>query len=594
MSLTGSSPTWDDTTSPDVVRLAQQYESDLRARPARRPELRDYLPADPALRPAALLALLRVDLAQRWQALERVPVEWYRDRYPELDGEALVTLIYEEYCLREEAGEAPDAAAYDARFPEVAASFRAVLEIHDLIRQDRAPGAGSGAGGRSPTSLANPLPEVGATIAGFRLVEELGRGSFARVFRAEERQLADRPVAMKVTHTGSREPQTLARLQHTHIVPVYSYRTDPATGLHLLCMPYLGRLTLARVLGDPAIQSARSGADLARLLDRLQTLGGGANEWPVRPVARAGALAERTYARAIAWWGARLAEALQHAHDRGVLHRDVKPSNILVTDDGLPMLLDFNLAQEPWIDDPDAASTTLGGTLAYMAPEQLEALANGGAEWVDARSDLYALGVVLYECLVRGSRAFALPTGVKNLTEAMRSAAVQRRAKLPRVRETHPDVPAAFEAVVTRCLAADPDQRYASASELARDLQAVADDTPLCFAREPLASRAVRWLRRNRRRLALAAPLFLTLLVSAWALVGAQMAKLRTIAEVEQKITEGRNDRRRSSGPRREPFRPRRPARRERQRGTPRAAPRPGRGRKPACGPQEGDPHLGG
>ena len=71
--------------------------------------------SDPALRPAALLALLRVDLAQRWQALERVPVEWYRDRYPELDGEALVALIYEEYCLREEAGESPDAA--DLRRP---------------------------------------------------------------------------------------------------------------------------------------------------------------------------------------------------------------------------------------------------------------------------------------------------------------------------------------------------------------------------------------------------------------------------------------------------------------------------------------------
>ena len=116
---------------------------------------------------------------------------------------------------------------------------------------------------RSTTSRANPLPEVGETIAGFRLVEELGRGSFARVFRAEERHLADRPVAMKVTRTGSREPQTLARLQHTHIVPVYSYRTDPATGLHLLCMPYLGRLTLAqcwaiRRSGAPARR--RSGA----------------------------------------------------------------------------------------------------------------------------------------------------------------------------------------------------------------------------------------------------------------------------------------------------------------------------------------------
>ena len=71
----------------------------------------------------------------------------------------------------------------------------------------------------------------------------------------------------------------------------------------------------------------------------------------------------RTYYQVVAWWGARLAEALQHAHDRGVLHRDIKPSNVLVTSDGLPMLLDFNLAQEPWIDHQDDPPTALGGTL---------------------------------------------------------------------------------------------------------------------------------------------------------------------------------------------------------------------------------------
>ena len=114
------------------------------------------------------------------------------------------------------------------------------------------------------------FPEAGQTIAGFRLVEELGRGAFARVYLAEEQHLADRPVALKVTRTGSREPQTLARLQHTHIVPVYSYRTDPATGLHLLCMPYLGRITLLQILNHPELAAARSGADLLNLLDRLQ------------------------------------------------------------------------------------------------------------------------------------------------------------------------------------------------------------------------------------------------------------------------------------------------------------------------------------
>ena len=154
---------------------------------------------------------------------------------------------------------------------------------------------------RSPSARARTpdgrFPESGQTIAGFRLVEELGRGSFARVFRAEERRLADRPVVLKVSRLGSREPQTLARLQHTHIVPVHSYRTDRATGLHLLCMPYFGRLTLARVLAEPAVAVARTGADLVAALDRLE-----ARDDRPRSAGR-NALARRTYPRAIAWWG---------------------------------------------------------------------------------------------------------------------------------------------------------------------------------------------------------------------------------------------------------------------------------------------------
>ena len=347
---------------------------------------------------------------------------------------------------------------------------------------------------------------------------------------------------MKVTRTGSREPQTLARLQHTHIVPVYSYRTDPATGLHLLCMPYLGRLTLARVLGDPAIQSARSGADLALLLDRLQTPDGGANEGLIAPAAGSRALTERTYARAIAWWGARLAEALQHAHDRGVLHRDVKPSNILVTDDGLPMLLDFNLAQEPWIDDPDAARATLGGTLAYMAPEQLEALAKGSAEWVDARSDLYALGVVLYECLVRGSRTFALPTGVKNLTEAMRSrggaAAGQAPAGAGDASRRPRGLRGGGHALPGRrpgpalCLGVGAGARPPGGGRrrpaplrpraAGQPLRPLAPPQPAAAGAGRAAAAWRCWFPR-------------------WALVGAQMAELRMIAEVEHRIQGGKH-----------------------------------------------------
>ncbi len=324
-----------------------------------------------------------------------------------------------------------------------------------------------------------PFPEVGQTIAGFHLEDELGRGGFARVFRARERQLADRPVALKVARAGSREPQTLARLQHTHIVPVHSYGIDPATGLHLLCMPYFGRVTLAHILADPAVKTARSGSELVAALDRLDRDGPSVSS---RPAGRQ-ALGARPYARAIAWWGARLAEALQHAHDRGVLHRDIKPSNVLVTGDGMPMLLDFNLAHEPLGDDPEAAPTTLGGTVAYMSPEHLDALAEGRPEAVDARSDLYALGVVLFEAM--GERPFGpMPSG-RSVREVLLRAAEDRRLRPPRLREAFPEAPPALDVVVARCLAPAPDDRYANAGELAADLQAVADDAPLPFARDP-------------------------------------------------------------------------------------------------------------
>ncbi len=407
-----------------------------------------------------------------WRRASACPVEWYRDRYPELDGESLVALLYEEYCLREEAGESPDAGRVRRPVPR---RRRLVPRGPRDPRPDRAgPDEHLHRASRRNGAVRSRRPAQ--TIAGFRLVEELGRGAFARVFLAEEQHLADRPVALKVTRTGSREPQTLARLQHTHIVPVYSYRTDPATGLHLLCMPYLGRVTLSQILLDPAIRSARSGADLSGCWTASQPPEG--RRGTIAPRA-AQALGRRTYARAIAWWGARMAEALEHAHDRGVLHRDVKPSNVLVTGDGLPMLLDFNSRARSRIDDPEAATARVGGTLAYMAPEHLQALAEGLPDHVDARSDLYALGVVLFDCLVRVTGALALPSTCSTLAEGLQKTVEARRVWPVRLCAAHPDVPAALEAVVNRCLAPEPTDRYASAAELAADLQAVADDAPL-------------------------------------------------------------------------------------------------------------------
>lgn len=515
--------TWDDASSPAALSLARTYEAAWRE--GSRPDFGDFLPRDPDARPGALLALLRSDLALRWESGDPARVEEYLGLHPDLPDDAAVALIYEEFCLREEAGLAPDAAGYLARFPALTTALKRVLEIHDLV------GSGRSTLSMSSTSMAHAsasggaaaMPEAGQTIAGFYLVEELGRGAFARVFLARERQLADRPVALKVARRGSREPQALAKLQHTHIVPVHSYRVDPATDLHLLCMPYLGRVTLAEILADPAAPLARSGTELAAIVDRLGPPEEAGGDGPCRRE-----LSKRPFARAIAWWGARLAEALQHAHDRGVLHRDVKPSNVLIAGDGLPMLLDFNLAHEP-LSAPEA---TPGGTLAYMAPEHLEALAQGDAESVDARCDVYGLGVVLYEALA-SSRPFPHPEGAVSVGDALRRAARQRREGAAPLRDDHPEVPPALEAVVRHCLEPDPSHRYATAAELAADLQAVADDGPLRYAREPLPSRTLRWVRRRRRPLLACAALLATAAVVGTTLSDARVDRLQRSTEVK-------------------------------------------------------------
>ena len=253
-----------------------------------------------------------------------------------------------------------------------------------------------------------------------------------------------------------------------------------------------------------------SGEVLVRALDRLEP----AEQASSPHSAGRAALLERSYPRAIAWWGARLAEALDHAHDRGVLHRDVKPSNVLVTADGMPMLLDFNLAREPvFRDETRGGEPILGGTIDYMAPEHLNALARGSSEGVDSRGDIYGLGVVLFESLT-GKRPFASPRRGGSMVDLLNRAALDRLARrCPDCATDIPEIPAALETVIRRCLEPEPVDRYQRASFLAADLQAVADDLPLPHTREAWPRRAVAWIRRRRGRISAAATL--AVLISA-------------------------------------------------------------------------------
>jgi eukaryotic-like serine/threonine-protein kinase len=242
MNLSAGRRTWEEATSPAAVLLAQKYERAWRDsdHAGKRPNLHIFLGQAGAVTdgPGARLALLRADMTLRWETGERIGAQWYLDRYPDLGEDTIVALVYEEFCLREEDDEHPDAAEYLSRYPQIAGPLSRVLQIHDLVGSGT-PGSGSTASiGDGTASSEAIFPEAGQTIGGFSLVEELGRGAFARVFLARERQLADRPVALKVTRRGSCELPNRAgalapdRRGHGSESPVHAVFRPGDSGAH--------------------------------------------------------------------------------------------------------------------------------------------------------------------------------------------------------------------------------------------------------------------------------------------------------------------------------------------------------------------------
>ena len=360
------------------------------------------------------------------------------------------------------------------------------------------------------------LPDVGQTFGNFQLLAELGRGAFGRVFLARQGELADRLVALKISTESLTESQKLAQLQHTHIVPIYSFHRDGA--IQAVCMPFLGSTTLADVLLD--LQQRKSlpvsGKGLvstlherksrtAQTLDSLRSAGSlpalpAPTQTPtLAPLAggKTGGVALQhleglTYVEAVLWLGIRLADGLAHAHERGIIHRDLKPANILLTDDGQPLLLDFNLAED--VKQGGAMAAMLGGTLPYMSPEHLDAFL-GTFQTVDHRSDIYALGLILVELLL-GRHPFTRFQGPPEM--ALAKMAAERRQAPPRLRAGNPAISPAVEAILRKCLDPDPAKRYQTAHDLHDDLERQLSHRPLLHAPEPsLGERVGKWARRH-------------------------------------------------------------------------------------------------
>jgi eukaryotic-like serine/threonine-protein kinase len=502
----------------------------------------DFLPATdhPLYRPV-LCELIRIELEAGWENGQPRPLRDYLEIFPALvaDRAALQKIAFAEYRLRCQAGEEASPDVYQREWGISTAAWPLALAAlsRGVPPQDDAAARGSffsatglsswGASswraeplqGRRALDAADPeaarllaqaltaLPEAESTFLDFRLVAELGRGAFGRVYLARQGDLADRWVALKISVDVAGESQTLAQLQHTNIVPIYSIHQ--AGMFQAVCMPYFGPTTLADLLHDLRQRGTlpTSGKDLVNMLRmRSGPLGKRRDDdlvpvpAPLLPVDEAvlpiHELEQLSYVDAVLWIGARLAEGLDHAHERGILHRDLKPANVLLSDEGRPMLLDFNLSADTKASS--GAQAHHGGTLPYMAPEHLQAFATGEEALdcpVDARSDLYALGVILYE-LLTGNYPFA--TRVGSYDDVLPRMLAERRAAVPGLRRWNKKVTPASEAIVQHLLEPDPHRRYQSAVQLRTDLRRQLEARPLRHARDrSLRERAKKWVRHN-------------------------------------------------------------------------------------------------
>lgn len=404
-------------------------------------------------------------MASAWTRGEELTAAQLIERNPGLGREAAIRLVFEEIGLARDLGRPIDSQEVLARYPEWRGELEILLECDELLR--------------GPPPIV--FPEVGESLGDFRIVGELGRGGAGRTYLAVQPSLASRPVALKVVPAANDEHLSLARLQHTYIVPLYSEHEMIDLGLRALCMPYLGGASLDRVLeklGGIAPED-RSGTDFSRALSGLESqhevaVAEGPSVWS--------SLAGASYTQAICWIASCLAEGLQYAHERRLIHLDIKPSNVLIAGDGQPMLLDFHLARRP-IEPGERAQGRLGGTPGWMAPEQervMLAIANGELilDRIDGRADIYALGLLIYEAL-GGSR--------------------RRDKKSPRppLADLNVEVSPGLSDIVARCLRDDPVERYPDPASLADDLRRHLQDRPLVHV--PNRSPTERWAKWRRR-----------------------------------------------------------------------------------------------
>ena len=406
-----------------------------------------------------LIELIKVDLEYRHNSGGPVlRLEDYLAEYPELgepDGMP-VELIHEEYHVSSKnSGITIDVNDCIARFPDKAE------EIAKIFQMEQPSDALTGA------SLAETF-KPGDHLDDFYLMSALGTGAFGSVFLARQESM-QRTVALKVSSDKGTEAQTLAQLDHPNIVRVYDQTRLPDENLRLLYMQFAAGGTLQAVVRASLLAEHKTGHIVKQCIADAMSHTGilSAQNIPLK-----NGLADKSWAEVTCQLGMELAQALHYAHTQNILHRDVKPANVLLDANGTAKLADFNISFSSELEGDNPAAS-FGGSLAYMSPEQLDACNVHRTTQpgdLDARSDVYSLGIVLWELLF-GTRPFADETVVGNWNETLAGMSDLRKVGVPKSPVTANDaVQKRLLAILLRCLEPCPGDRFASAKELAHVL----------------------------------------------------------------------------------------------------------------------------
>ncbi len=409
-----------------------------------------------------------------------------------LANDPILNRLIEELTVKLQAGDPVVLSDYAARYPEQADRLGQLWPALQMMANLSHSAVVELRRGDSASAIDLALAELGD----YRLVRELGRGGMGIVYEAEQVSLGRR-VALKVLpFTAALDPAQLRRFQteahaaaqlhHTNIVPVFSVGCE--RGVYYYAMQFISGRTLAQIISEQkrAESSSREPS------------------WPRSAPSVLGTTSDRARFRLVAELGIQAAEALDHAHRLGIVHRDIKPANLLLDIRGNLWITDFGLAR---LQD-EAGLTMTGdilGTLRYMSPEQ--ALAHRGL--VDHRTDIYALGVTLYELLTL--RPAVAGTDRQELLRRI----AQEEPIAPR--RIEPGIPRELETILLKAMAKEPANRYATARDLADDLRRFLADRPIRARRPTAWERVVKWARRHPSVVASA------LIVSTLALVGSSV-----------------------------------------------------------------------